>query len=304
MPFRLNPALAALLPLVYLSAAALLAAAFAYPLYLLSGGGIGLRSLVSRGALVFLILGGYLLVRKLGLDLAQLGFARGGSGFPRQAIQGFGLGVLMLALHTLALLALDVRVMDPDDWKSTAEGLSTLAKALGTGIAIALIEETIFRGLLFTALRRLAGVGTAIVVSAFYYAILHFLKTDWKPKGAEVAWDTGFRLLADAFGHLAVLPFDSLLALFLAGVLLGCVRTAFPLGLGYCVGLHAGWVFVIRSAKALTNGLPDGRHAYLVGGYDGIIGYLAAGWIGVLVLGFMVSFRGKGRRSALAERIE
>ena len=287
---------AAVLPLVYLLLCAALAATVAYPVFLASGGDTvgSVRTLVSRGGQVFLILGLYPLSRWLGLTRVSLGLART---LPRQWAVGFLLGVSMLALHVMALLALEIRAVNAGgfDWGRL---LFVFGKSLGIGAIVALLEETIFRGALFAGVRRFSGPAAAVAISAFYYAALHFLRSRMTLSHDAVGWDTGFRIAADGFAHLAAMPPDSFLALLLAGVLLGCIRAAVPQGLGYCMGIHAGWVFVIKAAKSLTHGLPDARWSFLVGGYDGFIGYLAAAWMGLLALSFAVAARNRARRAA------
>lgn len=280
--FRARLVRAAVYPLLYLLACAAIAATVAYPLFLLIGGDDGrdLRVLVSRGGQVFLILGLYFIAKRLQLGWADLGFDRA---FPRQWLVGLGLGVLMLGLHVLGLLALDVRGVNLD-LPQGGRLFAVLGKALATGIAVALLEEIIFRGVLFAALKKTAGPIAAVLISAVYYAGLHFLGSKWVPP--EVGWGTGFQVAVAGFAHLGAIQPDAFLALFVVGVMLACVRNVFPRGLGYCMGLHAGWVFVIKTAKPLTHVMPGASWSFLVSGYDHIIGYLSAVWLGILVVMF------------------
>lgn len=280
--FRARLARAAVYPLLYLLACAAIAATLAYPLFLLIGGDDGrdLRVLVSRGGQVFLILGLYFIAKRLRLGWADLGFDRD---FPRQWGLGLGLGVLMLGLHVLGLLALGVRGVNLD-MPHGGRLFAVLGKALATGVAVALLEEIIFRGALFAALKKTAGPAAAVLISAFYYAGLHFLGSKWVPP--EVGWGTGFQVAVAGFAHLSAAPPDAFLALFVAGVMLACVRNVLPRGLGYCMGLHAGWVFVIKTAKPLTHIMPGASWSFLASGYDHIIGYLSAAWLGILVTMF------------------
>jgi membrane protease YdiL (CAAX protease family) len=275
-------AAAAGLPFLYLLGCATLAAALAYPLFLATGGNSisGLRTLVSRGGQVFLVLGLYPLWRWLAPPPGSFGI---GPGFRRQLAVGFGLGVLILGFHLLLLLALDLRALRPD-WGADAGRLAgILGKALLTGLAVALLEETIFRGALFGLVRVRAGALAAVLISAFYYAGLHFLGSRWEGDLAAVGPETGFRIALDAFANLGHMDPGSFLGLFLAGALLGVVRARIPQGLGYCYGLHAGWVAVIKTAKPLTVTLADSPHSFLVGQYDHFVGYLSAAWIGLLI---------------------
>lgn len=289
--FRARLVRAAVYPLLYLLACAAIAATVAYPLFLFIGGDDGrdLRVLVSRGGQVFLILGLYFIAKRLRLGWAELGFDRA---FPRQWGLGLGLGVLMLGLHVLGLLALDIRGVNLD-MPHGGRLFAVLGKALATGVAVALLEEIIFRGVLFAALKKTAGPIAAVLISAFYYAGLHFLGSKWVPP--EVGWGTGFQVAVAGFAHLSAIPLDAFLALFVAGVMLAYVRNVLPRGLGYCMGLHAGWVFVIKTAKPLSHVMPGAPWAFLVSSYDRVIGYLSAAWLGLLIVAFVLMVRRVGR---------
>ena len=290
MPSLRTTAAAATYPLFYLLGCAFLAAMAAYPIFTLTGGDDGrdLRVLVGRGAQVFLILGLFLVSKRFELTWTSLGVGRA---FPRQWGVGFALGVLMLGLHALGLLALDIRGLNGNVLSDGGRLLAVLGKALATGVIVALLEEIIFRGVLFAYVRKISGPTAAVTISAFYYACLHFLGSKWTPALAEIGWDTGFRVVAAGFAHLAAITPDAFLALFIAGVLLACIRVIVPVGLGYCMGLHAGWVFVIKTAKPLTHVVPDAQWSFLVSGYDRMIGYLSSAWLAVLLLVFLVPVR-------------
>lgn len=282
-----------LAPALYVTACALLAAALAYPLHLCLGDASDFRTLVSRGGLVLLVLGLFPLARRLGLDRNSLGLAQGM--LPLRQI-GIGLvpGSAMLGLHVLALLALDVRTADPDAWADPYHLGKAMLQALGIGLIVAGIEETVFRGVLFALIRKGGGIMAAAWISAFYYSLVHFLRSKWQPGTDPIDWSSGFRILAEAYSHLLALPPDSFLALWIAGLFLAWVRSAFSLGLGYCIGIHAGWVFVIKTTKVLTDSVPAGAWSHLVGHYDGIIGYLAAAWMGLLTLMLFFAWRRQG----------
>lgn len=285
-----NLSTAAFCPLLYLLCCAALAALSAYPIFGLTGSEDArfFRSLVSRGGQVFLILGLYPVARRLGLKLTDLGLRRD---FPRQLGVGLGLGASMLFLHTLSLLALNVRGINVDAFTDAGRLFFILAKALGIGAAVALLEETLFRGVLFAAIRKFSNAALAVTISALYYALLHFIGTRWTPELAEIGWATGFRVAALGLSQVANLQGDSFLALFLAGVLLGCVRARIPGGLGYCMGLHAGWVFIIKATKSLTHMMPNTELGFLVSRYDRVIGNFSSVWMAILILAFLIVTR-------------
>lgn len=272
-------------PLLYLLAAAALAALLAYPVFLLSGSqDLSLyRSLVSRGGQVLLIVGVYPLMKWLGLGWGTFGGSRRFSG---QWLTGFALGVAMLGLHVLALLGMEVRVWV---WPGLAplELLTLLGKVLAVGFGVALLEESIFRGALLGIVWHLSGPVRAVLVSSCFFAALHFIGTRWSTDLALIGWDTGFRMALDGFSHLPLAPPDAFLGLFVAGLMLGCLRVLIPASLGLCMGVHAGWVFVIKLAKALTLLNPRSPYRYLVSGYDYFVGYLSSAWLMMLLLIFL-----------------
>jgi membrane protease YdiL (CAAX protease family) len=204
--------------------------------------------------------------------------------FGGQLMRGFGLGVLMLGLHVWALLALDVRLINEDKILTATRILGVLVKSALAGLLIALIEEALFRGLLMGSLARGISLINAAIISSMYFALLHFFKSDLKPGFDNIHWDSGLLILSDAFSNLAEINPDAFFALFYAGLFLSCVRLIIPQGLGYCIGIHAGWVFVIKSAKTLSYVDEQSELNWLVSSYDGMIGNLSTAWISMACL--------------------
>ena len=207
-------------------------------------------------------------------------------------------GSMSLGL-ALALLGLEVRVPDPDpgSWSWIA---GKALQAVVAGLLIAVLEETFFRGALFAAIRRREGLAPAILWSAGLYAVLHLMKPSALPAGVPFDWAGAWAMFAGVFldvfqwRHL-----DTFLALLMVGVFLALVRD-FTGHIGWCVGLHAGWVFVIQVTRRLTDGNPSSGLSFLTGDYDGIIGWLSLMWIGALALGY---WRWGGRQGA-TEKVE
>ena len=274
--------LALLAPLAYLLTAAMLAALLAYPLFLLSGSDdiSTFRTLVSRGGQCVLLLGLFPLGRRFGINAQTLGFSRG---FIRQWLTGFAVGFLMLGLHVAALVGLGVRDVNWSKWTPGQVG-PILGKALLIGLAIGLLEETLFRGALLAAVRRISGPVLAVIVSALFYAALHFIGTRWTTGLDQIGWDTGIRIAIDGFSHLREAAPDNFLGLFMAGLFLGTLRVLRSDWLVLCMGIHAGWVFVIKSAKPLTTLNLQSPRWNWVGNYDYIIGYFSSAWLMLVTL--------------------
>src|SRR5262249_8564018 len=145
------------------------------------------------------------------------------SEFFRQLGIGWAAGIgLMLPLVAL-LLALDVREIKPG---IDGELLPLLLGGAVSGLAVAFIEETFFRGILFTAVARTAGARAAIIAPTLLYAALHFLGGKLRVPPEQVSWIHGFEVLSRLFERYAQpLAFvDSFLALVALGVLLATVR--------------------------------------------------------------------------------
>jgi len=125
-----------------------------------------------------------------------------------------------------------------------------------TGIVVALLEETFFRGGLQNIFQRRMPAWLAVLLVSGVYSAVHFLK----PSGAHIAgdavrWNSGFEYL----GGVAACSFQepgvwrSVVSLWLAGIVLGWAfaRTQ---ALWLSVGLHAGWVFALKTLAWLGAG--------------------------------------------------
>jgi len=271
-------------PFIYFASCLLVAATLAFPLYKLHIIPLDFHGHVSRGAYLLLVLGIYPIGRWLGIGRAELGlnYSAGHSGV--RLIRGFGWGVLMLGVHTLLLIVLDIRHIDPERL-----GLKTLLdaawKAALVGLILGIAEELLFRGFLLGALRNKGGWGIAVVTSAFYYSGLHFLSTDLRPGAEEAQWFSGYILLDSGLKHLARTQLDDFMALFVCGVFLGVIRIRQPeKGLAFTIGIHAGWIFVIKIIKSFTTLTVPSPLSWLVSAFDGIIGWFSIAWISLLIV--------------------
>jgi uncharacterized protein len=120
------------------------------------------------------------------------------------------------------------------------------------------------------------------VLTALVYSATHFIGRFRIPAEEVTAWSGvevigGFlRAFAAPLGIL-----DAFLALFAVGVLLGMVRAATG-NIAACIGLHAGWVWVITFVRETST--PDREHALegLLSRFDGFVGWLVLGWTVVI----------------------
>ncbi len=263
-------------------------ALLAFPAYSLAhdlGADWPFHRVANRLAMLVLLAGLIWMLRRMGLaNRVAMGYGAPRGQFLSLAARALAIGALLMAPVIAMLLLLDLREAKAD--LTTATIVTVALKGLIGGVVVAFIEETFFRGAMHTAIERESGTGTAVALTALVYAGVHFLNRVRIPH-ESVDWGSGFELMArtfSAFGDPLRIA-DSFLALFAVGVLLGLVRLRYG-HIAACVGLHAGWVCVIALARDLTVRAPDGAASFLVGSYDGVIGYLVLGWTLVLIAVF------------------
>ena len=186
-----------------LAGSLVLAAALTYPAWLLVGtvSVEPVHRVMNRLAMLFALVGLVVLTRRLGLsDRKALGYGLPRAEFLRQLGVGWAAGIgLMLPLVAL-LLALDVRQIKPG---LDGDLPAMVASGVLSGLVVAFIEETFFRGVLFTAVARTSGALAAIVAPSLLYAALHFLGGKLRVPPDEVSWMHGFQVLSRLFERYA-----------------------------------------------------------------------------------------------------
>lgn len=176
---------------------------------------------------------------------------------PQQLTNG-----LMLGFATLALAALVTAGFGPRQFQSSHaadEWLRHLLNAALAAVVVAFIEEFFFRGVLFGALRQSMNWRAALVISSVAYAFLHFFERPETP--AQITWSTGLAFLPRmmrGFGDVEVLV-PGVLNLFVAGALLALAyqRTG---AVWFSIGLHAGWIFWLKTFGFMTTNGADAAH--------------------------------------------
>ena len=241
------------------------------------------QKVMGRLAQVLILAGLWPLLRTAGVaNRADLGYGTPRGEFLRALGLGWLMGLAILTLLALALVGLGVRVPNPTDLDRLAP---KAIQALVGGLLVAMLEETFFRGAMYAAVTRYGSALSAILWTALLYALLHFMRPRGLPDGVLYDWSGNWQIFLSTFtSPWQWRNLDSFAALALVGVFLGLVRRRTG-HIGWCIGLHAGWVFVIQVTRYLTAESNAAPLAWLTGDYDGVIGWLAAGWIGVLAIG-------------------
>jgi len=239
---------------------------------------------VNRSLLGLALLGIWPLLRGMGAkSWRDIGLVKPRGQWNRLA-SGFALGFGSLACVALIVLAAQGRLLNLD--LSPAQLRGKVAGAAGTALVVAVLEEILFRGALFGAFRRIWDWRLALLFSSMIYAIVHFMEPT--ELAGPVTWTSGLELLPRMLHGFtdweAVIP--GFFNLTVAGILLGLAyqRTG---NLYFSIGLHAGWIFWLKSYGFLTVPMA-GANVWLWGTHKLIDGWLA---LAVLVLALLVLVR-------------
>ncbi|MGQ0429985.1 MAG: CPBP family glutamic-type intramembrane protease [Gammaproteobacteria bacterium] len=271
----------------------LLAAALAYPVWQLAQAfepEWEFHKVASRLWQLLLLAGIVLAVRRLGLVRRDdWGYGEARAEFLRRFGIGLAIGLATMLPMSLAMLALGI--VEPAAGIGPAALARLVAAGAVTGLAVAVLEETFFRGLMYRAIERESGIAAAVACTALVYAAIHFLARA-RIGNAEIGWDSGFELIAVVLARFAapLAILDSFITLALVGVLLALVRYRTG-GIAAGIGLHMGWVCVIKTTHWSTSPAADSRWSFLVGSFDGYTGWLVAAWA-ALLLAACLRFRG------------
>jgi membrane protease YdiL (CAAX protease family) len=198
--------------------------------------------------------------------------------FIGQSLLWGAIGTATAAVGAAFLLTTQLRVLD-SHFMPGAAGLGRIFLiGVGSGVCVALIEETVFRGAMHTAIERESGPWTAALLTAPLFAVLHLYAKARIPAD-ELAWRSGFDLLLRSFAPLShpALVADSLLSWLIVGLILSLTRVLTG-NIAVAIGLHAGWVVVLRMLQESTASGSSPAYSAWVGRFDGLLGYWLLPW--------------------------
>ncbi|MFO1469040.1 MAG: CPBP family intramembrane glutamic endopeptidase [Steroidobacteraceae bacterium] len=263
------------------------AACLAYPVYGLVAplGHVAFHRVASR--LAMLVFAGELwwLARHLALRRRQdFGFGLARRRFLREATLWGVIGMASAVPGAAFLLGTGIRVPDPQFVPGALDFVRIFLVGVASGVAVALLEETVFRGAMHTAIERESGPWLAALLTAPLFAILHFFAKVRIP-AEEVHWGSGFDLLLRSFTPLThpLAVADSFLAWLAVGLVLSLTRVLTG-NIAVAIGLHAGWVVLLRMLQQSTIRGAAGPWDPWVGGFDGLVGYWILPWSVMLAL--------------------
>ncbi len=209
---------------------------------------------VHRSLLALALIGLWPLLRGLGVsDCRDLGLVKP-AGQGRNLARGFALGFGSLAV--VALVVLMARARELNTGVSAGRLIERISGAALTAAVVAVLEEILFRGAIFGALRKTVRWLTAVVVSSAIYALVHFFSQPSTPD--EIHWTSGLVLLPTMLsGFVEVQQLvPGFFNLTLAGALLALAYQCTG-NLYFSIGLHAGWIFWLKSYSFLTRDAAD-----------------------------------------------
>ena len=259
--------------------AGVIGALIAYPAYELTAtfASWAFHRVASRVAMLLLIAELVWLCRHLGLTRkGDFGYGLPWRRFLKVSLAWGAIGMATAGVGAAFLLSTHLRVATIAF--SPLNFLRIFLIGVSSGIAVALIEETVMRGAMHTAIERESGPWTAALLTAPLFATVHFFaKARIAPE--DVGWGSGFDLLQRSFSPLAQpsLVFDSFLSWLIVGLILSLTRVLTG-NIAVAIGLHAGWVVVLRMLQEGTAGGEAPMYSFWVGRFDGLLGYWLLPW--------------------------
>ena len=280
-----------------------LMAAIAYPSWLLLHPHFDFpfHRIASRVGELALIIGLIFVARHLrAADKQSWGYGLPWRQFIPTMLKALAIGVLTMAPIAAVMGLMGLRVWKDGVTPDFSMLTHTAIQGLLTGLSVALIEETLIRGAIFSAVARESGARTAILLTSLLYAAGHFIARTFIPAD-QVQWNSGIDLLAGTlrmFGEPLKYA-DAFLSLFAVGVLLASVRAATG-NIAASMGLHAGWVWVITFMREGSE--PNDAHPlrFLVSRFDGVVGWLVLAW--TVVIGLVIYHYYSRRGAALSHQ--
>jgi len=267
--------------LAVIALAALILGCIAYPVYL----GVSavhvwpFHRVYGRLAILVVVVLLVYLFRHLGVRTKQdFGYGLPRRRFVREMLLWCAIGVATAALGAGFMLAAQLRAPDPRFAPTLLAILRVGVNGIGSGFAVACFEETLARGAMHTAIARESGVWAASLVTAFLFAFLHFFAKAAIPPD-EIAWRSGFDILVRSFAPLGRPGFviDSFTAYFAIALILSMTRVLTG-NICVAIGLHAGWVIVLRIMQQCTVRTADETYGVWLGAFDGLVGLWMLPW--------------------------
>jgi membrane protease YdiL (CAAX protease family) len=261
--------------------AGLISALIAYPAYELTStfAGFKFHRVAGRVAMLVLVVELVWLCRHLNLKHKRdYGYGLPRRRFLKVSFTWGAIGMATAGVGAWFLLSTHLRIISPDFVPTPGNFARIFLIGVSSGIAVAVLEDTVMRGAMHTAIEREAGPWTAALLTAPLFAVLHFTAKAAIPP-QDIGWGSGFDLLLRSFSPLSQpsLVFDSFLSWLIVGLILSLTRVLTG-NIAVAIGLHAGWVVVLRMLQEGTTSGAAPAYSFWVGRFDGLLGYWLVPW--------------------------
>jgi membrane protease YdiL (CAAX protease family) len=261
--------------------AGLIGALLAYPAYELTSTFASFKFHRVAGRVAMLVLAVELvwLCRHLNLTLKRdYGYGLPWRRFLKVSFAWGAVGMATAGLGAWFLVSTHLRIISPAFAPTALNFARIFLIGLSSGIAVAVIEDTVMRGAMHTAIERESGPWTAALLTAPLFAVLHFTAKAAIPP-QDIGWGSGFDLLLRSFSPLSSpsLVFDSFLSWLIVGLILSLTRVLTG-NIAVAIGLHTGWVVVLRMLQEGTTTGQAAAASMWVGRFDGLLGYWLVPW--------------------------
>lgn len=215
------------------------------------------------------------------LNKKELGYDLEKKEFIKEIGRGLPFGILSLAFLAWLIIYFDIRVFDSES--TTGNFILTFLSAVLAATAIAVIEETFFRGVILNCIARTLNVAPAIFISSFLFASVHLLRNKTDIDIIDIHWYTGFYYLSlTLYNFTDPQMLGSWLTLFTCGIFLSFMSLHYG-NIARCIGVHAGWVLIIKLFEKFTDTATEN---WMIGNYDKVTGYLSFIIISLLCLAY------------------
>ena len=198
------------------------------------------------GALICL----YPLIRSLKLKKTDLGLAKNPNRLSELSV-GFLLSAGILFIFGIVYFQMGIFE------KTNSFSFRIVLKFMVSAITVSLIEEYLFRGFLFGAVKRTASNFSTLIFISFFFAIIHFLKPPLncaRLEDGDIHFGTGFWTVGQIFGQFEnpIFIAKGFATLFVVGLVLGWARIKTS-SIWLSIGLHSGWVFCVKTYDYHSN---------------------------------------------------
>ncbi|KKO18548.1 MAG: CPBP family intramembrane metalloprotease [Candidatus Brocadia sp.] len=209
-------------------------------------------------------------------------------GWRKQLQTGFLLGTGMFVIYVAILWLSGIQTFRPDT-RSFADIVVRLLTLILIAGLVGGIEELLFRGFIFQSMLVDMRAVSAIAISSLFFSSLHFFKVKYLVSSGIQPF-IGFIIIYQSFKYIVidfVAIWPALIGLFLVGAVLSysCLRTK---SLYLAIGLHAGWVFLMKTNKLLFDHHAGKHFEWLFGDHYIVTGVL--GWIFLLFTFILIRF--------------